>query len=74
MASGTAVASSMSSTAARRLHYQSQIPNGSHSLNQTFSPGDTLNLNDSFSASTISINPLVTIVYSNTSLSQGMRE
>jgi len=74
MASATAVASSMSSIPARRLHYQSQISNGSYSLNQNFASGEILNLNDSLSLPTISINPLVTIVYSNTTLSQGMLE
>jgi hypothetical protein len=75
MASATAVASSMSSTPARRLHYQqSQLSNGSYSLNQNFAAGEILNLNDSLSLPTISINPLVTIVYSNTTLSQGMLE
>lgn len=68
----SAIASSMSSAATRRLHYQAQISNASNSLNQSFSGGEQMNLNDSFSASTISINPLVTIVYSNGALSQGM--
>jgi hypothetical protein len=72
MASTTAVASSASSGAARRLHYQPQISNASLSLNQSFSAGEPSNLNDSFSSPTVSINPLVTIIYTNASLAQGM--
>ncbi|CAF0730750.1 unnamed protein product [Rotaria sordida] len=70
MTSATALASSISSTTGRRLHYQSQISNTSLSLNQNFSIGEPSNLNESFSSSTIPINPLVTIVYSNASLLQ----
>jgi hypothetical protein len=76
MASATAIASSISSATTRRLHYQSQISNGSLALNHSpsFSVGEPTNLNDSFSSPSISINPLITIVYSNSSLSQGMLE
>ncbi|CAF2507166.1 unnamed protein product [Rotaria sp. Silwood2] len=66
----SALASSVSSTAARRLHYQSQISNTSLPPNQHFSIGEPSNLTDSFSSSSIPINPLVTIVYSNASLLQ----
>lgn len=72
MASATAIANSLPSVATRRLHYQSQLSNASNSLNQSFNNGDINNLNDSFSTSTISINPLVTIVYSKGVLSPGM--
>lgn len=64
-----AVASSMSSVATRRLHYQSQISNTS-GLN--LSNGDTSHANESFSFSHTSGNPLITIVYSKGSLSQGI--
>jgi hypothetical protein len=72
MASATAVASSISSTATRRLHYQSQTSNSSLLLNQSNAAGETTHQKESFSTPTMSINPLVTIIYSNSSLSQGM--
>jgi len=60
----------VSSTGTRRLHNSSQISNAS--ANQNFPVGESSNFTDSFSLSSISINPLVTIVYSNASLSPGM--
>jgi hypothetical protein len=72
MASATAMTNSISSTTARRLHYQSQTSNASTSLNQSFTAVDQTNLNDTFPPPSITINPLVIIVYSNASLLQGM--
>ncbi|CAF0906799.1 unnamed protein product [Adineta steineri] len=64
MASGAVVSSSISSTAARRLHNQSQLSNHSISI------GESLNFTDSFSLSSSTITPLITITYFNISLSQ----
>jgi hypothetical protein len=64
-----AVASSMSTATARRLHYQSQITNTS---GQNLSNSDASHINESFSFSHTSGNPLITIVYSKGSLSQGI--
>ncbi len=61
----------VSTSSTRRVHYQPQISNASVSLNQTFSMIDSSNLNESF-PSFIYTNPLVTIIYSSTSLSKGM--
>lgn len=66
----TAVASSISSTTSRRLHYQSQLSNASTSSH--LPNGDTSHSNESLSFSRIHGNPLITIVYSKTSLSQGI--
>lgn len=71
MASATATANPISSTNARRLHYQAQTSNTSLSLNQSFSNIDQANLNDAFSSPSVTVTPLVTIVYSNASLLQG---
>ncbi len=72
MASATAVASSISSGATRRLHYQSQTSNSSLLLNQSNAAGEITHQKESFSTPTMSINPLVTIIYSTSSLSHGM--
>lgn len=64
-----AAASTMSSAATRRLHYQTQQ---AHVSTQNLSMGDTSHTNDSFSLSHTSGNPLITIIYTKGSLSQGM--
>ncbi|CAF1623990.1 unnamed protein product [Rotaria magnacalcarata] len=77
MASKTAFTSSMSSSDVRRHHHhhhQSQISNISHSLSQSFSLDDASNLTESFILSTVPTNPLITIVYTNSSLLQANME
>ncbi|CAF1069409.1 unnamed protein product [Rotaria sordida] len=59
------------SSPTRRVHYQSQIYNNPPSLSHSLSIGESTNLNESFSSSFISSIPLITIIYSNSSLSKG---
>ncbi|CAF2974121.1 unnamed protein product [Rotaria socialis] len=56
----------------RRVHYQPQLSNGILSQTQNYSIPELVNLNESFSSSYAHFNPLVTIIYSNASLSKGM--
>ncbi|CAF1069390.1 unnamed protein product [Rotaria sordida] len=58
------------SSPTRRVHYQSQIYNNPPSLSHSLSIGESTNLNESFSSSFISSIPLITIIYSNSSLSK----
>jgi hypothetical protein len=66
------ISRSISSPSTRRVHYQSQISNASFSLSQSFSPNEFSNINEPFSSSFVYSNPLVTVIYSTTSLSKGM--
>ncbi|CAF0971073.1 unnamed protein product [Rotaria sp. Silwood1] len=61
---------SVVSPVSRRVHYQSQIYNGSLSLNQSFSIAEPSNLNESFSSTSTFFNPLITVIYSTSSLSK----
>ncbi|UJR35893.1 hypothetical protein I4U23_028636 [Adineta vaga] len=70
MAAATVATHSVSSMSTRRLHNQSQLSN--ISLNQNFSLHDPSNFSDSSSVSSITMTPLVTIIYSNTSSSLGI--
>ncbi|CAF2974108.1 unnamed protein product [Rotaria socialis] len=54
----------------RRVHYQPQLSNGILSQTQNYSIPELVNLNESFSSSYAHFNPLVTIIYSNASLSK----
>ncbi|CAF0972997.1 unnamed protein product [Rotaria magnacalcarata] len=54
----------------RRVHYQPQLSNGILSQTQNYSIPELVNLSESFSSSYAHFNPLVTIIYSNASLSK----
>ncbi|CAM4759929.1 unnamed protein product [Rotaria magnacalcarata] len=56
----------------RRVHYQPQLSNGILSQTQNYSIPELVNLSESFSSSYAHFNPLVTIIYSNASLSKAV--